>query len=1212
MEKVKFYFLFVLIGLLCGSNTFAQFTPEDGQIYYIIHKASGYAITENPEDNRSILKEITTDNTAQQMSIIESHIAGEYFIINQDSNYWHYFEGWKMGFAADTAETSSDYRFTFIPGPETGDWHLHAVSKPDDQVVGTDDYNNGAGIYPDKSMSNDRGVWLVLSPDELGFNDPTLASLTTTVGELSPEFNSEVLEYELSVPYGTEAIQLAAVANGKAGSVVFYDGLGNEIVNGLVAFSGDGVDVEVVVSAADGTELSYYVAIFVDEGHGDATLGSINLSKGALDPAFSGAVTEYTLIVPNGTTMVDVIGFPNFPEASVSGSGTITLSNGSGLATLVVTSFDASATTTYNINIEEADGKNYALHLPGVLGAESNVDISGLALKTLPYTIEMWIKPEGAQNNNAGLLYGRNGEVHAGVQYSSGWQGAGRMRFMTNISGDYGVVSDVISTDMWHHVAVVLTENYRTLYIDGTVYKEAKANAPYDYSEGQVFLGWDHGGTDRALKGLIDEVRVWNDSLSAEQLDANSYEVLVGNESNLVAYYNFDLPNSSQAVDATSGQNHGLITGGTYTESFPRANLELDTLAIDGMTLKPVFSPKVTDYYVTFERGTTSANIVAEAADSKATVSGSGSVAVEGDKGSYTVTVTSQDGQYSLSYNIHYVVNTPLTLNHSYTFADGTATDVVAGANGVINGGSVEGGVYTASNPGDHIELPAGDIAINLYPSITVEAYVMAGNGLNGGNTMLSYFGNTSGSYGTDYFYTALANGGKSRTAISCGSYSAPWGAETGVDGLLIDDGASHHIVSTMTNDTIRWYIDGMLVNSAGLAAHNTIGALSDAMAYLCKGGYVNDATWLGSIYEFNIYSGVMDAETVAMRSITYPTDSDEAVATLSELLVDGVAISDFAPTKLNYDSIMTAGVTTVPVVTATAQNAGATVTVTNADQLPGTTTVVVTSANGENSITYTINFNFEVSSDAALADLLIDGASVSGFSASTYSYDVELAEGTATVPTVTATANHSAATVVVTAATELPGTTNVVVTAEDGSTTATYSIHFTVELSADASLADLKVDGTTVEGFDAATLSYIVELPTGTTAVPAVTATASNTGASVQVNAAAALPGTTTVVVTAADGTKVTYSIEFKVKVAVNGFDTAAIKVFPTVTNSSFTVQTEGGESLISVYDITGSKVSEQRSTSAKTLVNVEQNGMYLLKVENNQQVKTFRIIKQ
>ena len=203
-----------------------------------------------------------------------------------------------------------------------------------------------------------------------------------------------------------------------------------------------------------------------------------------------------------------------------------------------------------------------------------------------------------------------------------------------------------------------------------------------------------------------------------------------------------------------------------------------------------------------------------------------------------------------------------LELKHSYPFDDSTATDVIAGADGTVYGGEMSLGAYIASSNGNYIELPADQIAINSYNGITLEAYVRAGNGVNGNSTMLSYFGGNSGSYGVSYLYTSL----KSRTAISCNSTSSPWSAEDGVSSSKLDNGGMYHIICVVSDETISWYINGNLQGSSELSANNSIADLSNAFAYLCKSGYSTDPTWLGTIYEFNIYEGVLTDERVSDR----------------------------------------------------------------------------------------------------------------------------------------------------------------------------------------------------------------------------------------------------------------------------------------------------------------------------------------------------------
>ena len=81
-----------------------------------------------------------------------------------------------------------------------------------------------------------------------------------------------------------------------------------------------------------------------------------------------------------------------------------------------------------------------------------------------------------------------------------------------------------------------------------------------------------------------------------------------------------------------------------------------------------------------------------------------------------------------------------------------------------------------------------------------------------------------------------------------------------------------------------------------------------------------------------------------------------------------------------------------------------------------------------------------------------------------------------------------------------------------------------------DATLSDLKVDGSTVPGFSSVAYSYIYDLVVGTTVVPQITtATTTNPGATTVITQAMGIPGNATVVVTSADAsTTNTYTVSF------------------------------------------------------------------------------------
>ncbi|WP_163714626.1 LamG domain-containing protein [Mangrovibacterium lignilyticum] len=245
-------------------------------------------------------------------------------------------------------------------------------------------------------------------------------------------------------------------------------------------------------------------------------------------------------------------------------------------------------------------------------------------------------------------------------------------------------------------------------------------------------------------------------------------------------------------------------------------------------------------------------------------------------------------------------------LKHSYTFDDGTAKDVVGGANAALNGGKIINGEYVAFSQGQFILLPASEIALNSYPSLSLEAYLGAGH-LNAYFTMLSYFGNSVGPFGTNYLFQSLANGGKSVTGISCKNDQTPWATSSYVFGNLTNDARYHHVVSTFDNHEMKFYIDGVLVdqNTVDEFPNNEIANLSNQFAYLCKSGYMQDPTWFGSVDQFNIYEGVLDAATIANSAKNYQAGLREIPAEVKELLSNVLVNPGFKPESDLSDEFM-------------------------------------------------------------------------------------------------------------------------------------------------------------------------------------------------------------------------------------------------------------------------------------------------------------------
>ncbi len=204
-------------------------------------------------------------------------------------------------------------------------------------------------------------------------------------------------------------------------------------------------------------------------------------------------------------------------------------------------------------------------------------------------------------------------------------------------------------------------------------------------------------------------------------------------------------------------------------------------------------------------------------------------------------------------------------LTHSWTFANGKTTDIVGGADGILEGGAqIVNGALRTTNPDSWMQLPAGKIALNTYKALTVVIWFKSVPNGNTGFHMIASFGDTQNSIGVNYFFITPARGDDvSRAAISCGDLSTPWASETGANGTEYDDGQLHQMVSTIDSSNITLYIDGKLQASTPLDSNNSISKISTKYAYLAKSVYNADSTWKGNIYQFDIYNKALSSDEI-------------------------------------------------------------------------------------------------------------------------------------------------------------------------------------------------------------------------------------------------------------------------------------------------------------------------------------------------------------
>ena len=266
--------------------------------------------------------------------------------------------------------------------------------------------------------------------------------------------------------------------------------------------------------------------------------------------------------------------------------------------------------------------------------------------------------------------------------------------------------------------------------------------------------------------------------------------------------------------------------------------------------------------------------------------------------------------------------------------------------------------------------------------------------------------------------------------------------------------------------------------------------------------------------------------------------------AKLADLQVNGATVNGFNAYLGSYNVALPYGTTTIPTVTATAQDANASVSVTQANSVTGNATVLVTAADGTTQ-TYSITFSVAALTDVTLKAIYVDGNLLPGYAATKSNYTISLPLGTSTLPVITwESAYEQGAQKIELLQNSLDQGAQIKVSIPGTSLSKIYKITYKIEASSYSYLAGIQLDGEGLNGFAADKFVYTISLPVGTTQLPKITWTAGDQYQTIKL-VEGGLDGTTRIEVTAANGTTTTYRLNFRLEksnnnalqaIAVNG----------------------------------------------------------------------------
>ncbi len=274
------------------------------------------------------------------------------------------------------------------------------------------------------------------------------------------------------------------------------------------------------------------------------------------------STVSYSAVQPsagNGTVAID----------SATGQWVYTPpANHSGTITFQVRATSGGVTDTETITVtvkadHEPDVHGSVLQLNG---AGDHVDLGSLSGISGAYTIEAWVNAAAANtfsrivdlgqgDTNDNILLAFNGS--AGTIVFENYVGATKTSVSTTAQ---------LPLNQWVHVAAVNNgDGTVAIYFNGVAQSVTGNTTDFSTAANVVrdesYIGRSNWEGDEYFKGMMDDVRIWNDARTATEVADNYNQRLGGGEDNLYAYYTFDSVKGAVVDDQAPGDHDAVLKG---------------------------------------------------------------------------------------------------------------------------------------------------------------------------------------------------------------------------------------------------------------------------------------------------------------------------------------------------------------------------------------------------------------------------------------------------------------------------------------------------------------------------------------------------------------------------------------------------------------------------------------------------------------------------
>ncbi len=216
--------------------------------------------------------------------------------------------------------------------------------------------------------------------------------------------------------------------------------------------------------------------------------------------------------------------------------------------------------------MKDVDSRGLAFH--GSMGGNERVECgndASVQISGTQITLEAWINPQNWVGINQGHVI--NKEFNGGAGSDFGYMirvGSGGDISFNLGDGNWNELTTTgapLVLDQWQHVAATYDGAVMQIYLNGTMVASQNTTISFSATNNNLTIGAWAGGGGSVFDGRIDEVRVWNVTRSATQIQEAMDSCLTGTENGQVAYYQLeDGAGSATATDLTANGNDGTLT----------------------------------------------------------------------------------------------------------------------------------------------------------------------------------------------------------------------------------------------------------------------------------------------------------------------------------------------------------------------------------------------------------------------------------------------------------------------------------------------------------------------------------------------------------------------------------------------------------------------------------------------------------------------------